>query len=107
MLKKENRLKTKEFEKVFKTGQKRFSQNFFLVFLDNQENKKISTSVSKKIYKKAVKRNRARRIIYDILQKKINEIPENKWMVLIQIKPILDLDRKKIESEITWILRKK
>ena len=77
MLRKKNRLTKKEFDLVFKTGQKKFSKNFMFSKLSGQDGLKISTSVSKKIYKKAVQRNQARRKIYDILGKNFEKIPQD------------------------------
>lgn len=81
MLKKENRLTKKEFSFVFKNGKKKFSKNFmFLKYNKNGDAKnslKISSSVSKKIYKNAVDRNKVRRIVYNILKNNIGGLEGN------------------------------
>ena len=104
MLKKENRLTTKEFDEVFKKGQKKFSKNFLFVKKENQDSLKISVSISKKIYKKAVLRNQARRKIYTLIQENFSKIPKNFWATLIITKPILDLENEKLKKEIIWLL---
>jgi hypothetical protein len=77
MLKKENRLTKKEFDFVFKNGQKKFSKNFMFLKIEKKDLLKISTTVSKKIYKTAVERNEARRVIYKILQENFEKIPQD------------------------------
>jgi ribonuclease P protein component len=74
MLKKKNRLTKKEFDLVFKNGKKKFSKNFMFIKLKNDEDLKISATISKKIYKTAVQRNKSRRIIYKILQENFSLI---------------------------------
>ena len=107
MLKKKNRLTKKEFDEVFKNGQKKFSRNFMFLKLEKENDLKISTSISKKIYKKAVQRNEARRKIYKILQENFKFFPRNFWGALIMIKPILEIEKEKIKKEIIWILKNK
>jgi len=72
MLKKENRLTTKEFDLVFKKGKKNFSKNFMFIKMENKDSLKISTT-----YKTAVKRNEARRKIYKIIQENFGKIPQD------------------------------
>ena len=109
MLKKENRLTKKEFDFTYKNAYKKFSKNFLFLCFDLQKNPsdfsaksvKISTTISKKILKKAVKRNKARRLMYRILKK--NEklfLEKDFWAVLIATKNILEIDKKEIEKEI-------
>ena len=100
MLKKKNRLTKEEFDDVFKNGEKNFSKNFMFLKLEKEGEFKISTTISKKIYKKAVKRNEARRMVYRILRENLEKIPENFWGALIMIKPILEVEKKKLEKEI-------
>ncbi len=106
MLKKENRLTTNEFDEVFKTGKKNFSKNFMFIKKENKDSLKISTTISKKIYKTAVKRNEARRKIYKILKENFKKIPNNFWATLIMIKPILEIEKKVLEKEIFWLMRR-
>lgn len=107
MLKKENRLTTKEFDLVFKKGKKNFSKNFMFIKMENKDSLKISTTVSKKIYKTAVKRNEARRKIYKIIQENFGKIPQDFWATLIMIKPILEIEKGVLEKEVFWLINKK
>ena len=119
MLKKENRLTKKEFDEVFKKGKKKFSKNFIFIKLDDNKKIKISTTISKKIYKTAIQRNKSRRIIYKILQENWEKISEKNgekeeqsqtlsskifWAILIATKPILEIDKKELEKEILKFL---
>ena len=106
MLKKENRLTTKEFDLVFKKGKKSFSKNFMFIKAEGKGSLKISTTVSKKIYKTAVKRNEARRKIYKILRENLEKIPQDFWATLIMIKPILEIEKEILKKEIFWLIDK-
>jgi len=115
MLKKKNRLTTKEFTDIFKKGEKNFSKNFLFVKLNEKNiNKqeltlssiekgflpKISVAVSKKVERKAVNRVKSRRIIYRILQENFEKIPERIRVIFLITKPILDIDKKILKQEI-------
>ena len=67
MLPKKKRLSRKEFSHFFSIGKKTHTSKFFIVY---SINKTLHTSVvvSKKIEKSAVKRNKIRRQIYDIVR---------------------------------------
>lgn len=104
MLKKKNRLTKKEFDFIFKKGGKKFSKNFMFLKMENKDFLKISTSVSKKIYKTAVDRNKARRKIYNLIQNDFEKISQNLWGVLIMTKPVLDINDEVLKKEILWLL---
>ena len=106
MLKKDNRLSKKEFDFTFKKGQKRFSKNFMIIKLENQNSKKISTTISKKKCKLAVERNKTRRIIYNILKENFQKIPKNFWAILIAVRPILKIDKDNLQKEILFLIKK-
>ena len=63
---------------------------------------RFAVVVSKKINKKAVVRNRIKRVIYSILEKKL-ENKKNEDFVLILKQDISKLERFKIEKEIEKI----
>ena len=107
MLKKENRLTTNEFDFVFKNGQKKFSKNFMFLKIEKKDLLKISTTVPKKIYKTAVERNEARRVIYKILQENFEKIPQDFWGALIMIKPILEIEKDILKKEVFWLITNK
>ncbi len=66
MLKKKERLTTTEFNKVFATGQRRHSVLLQLIYAKGEVFHGAAV-VGKKVFKKAVDRNRLRRRIYNIL----------------------------------------
>ena len=64
---------------------------------------KISVTISKKLYKKAVSRNKSRRIIYNILKVNFEELfkkPIVFYGIFIITKPILEIEKKELEKEI-------
>ncbi len=107
MLKKRNRLNSKEFEEVFQKGRKEFSRNFLFVKMGGKEEGKVSVAVSKKVYRKAVERARARRIVYRILKDNFeNFLTKKKFYGIILItKDIFFLDGGKIKKEINNLLK--
>lgn len=100
MIKKKNRLKKKEFNLVFKEGVKKRTKFFLFVRKDKKNEKKISVSVSKKVEKKAVFRNKTKRMVFEILRQNFEKIPENVNLVLIVSSPILNKDKKEVQKDI-------
>ena len=86
MLKKENRLTTKEFLDVFKKGEKKHNSFFLLVYTKNDKKVKVGVSIPKKIFKKAVDRNKTKRIIFNLL-KKNHLLPKKGYFVFVLKKP--------------------
>ncbi|QQG49751.1 MAG: ribonuclease P protein component [Candidatus Berkelbacteria bacterium] len=85
MLKKENRLKSQgEFSRVLKEG-KRFSGQFLLIAAADPKEKhpRVGVVVSKKVEKKAVHRNRLRRIVAHVFEHLIKESPPKADVVII------------------------
>lgn len=76
MLLKKNRADKKAVEKIFKDGKTINSPELTFRFLfTGGKEKRISVVVPKGIVKKAVDRNRLRRVAYSVLQKNINKLP--------------------------------
>lgn len=75
MLPKQHRLDRKDFDLVFKKGRRIRGKNFSLVVLaagGRNEECKIGVVVSKKVFKKAVDRNKLKRQIRSILKRQSN-----------------------------------
>ena len=108
MLSKKYRLlKKKDFENVFKKG--KFINNKFLYFKiiqNNQKNSRFGISISKKITKKAVDRNKIKRQIRNIIKQKIPFIKKNIDLVIISKKEINEKSFTQIEENINQILVK-
>lgn len=66
MLKKKERLTTKEFDRFFKTG-RRFHSPLFTLVYSRADDFHGSVVVGKKVSKKAVLRNKFRRRVYNVL----------------------------------------
>jgi len=76
MISKKNRLSRFEFNQVKKSGRKIFHLSFLIFYVPGR-NLKVSVVVSKKIAKKAVRRNLLRRHIYDHLAKHYPKLSHN------------------------------
>jgi ribonuclease P protein component len=106
MLKKENRLTTNEFDKVFKSGKKTFSSFFLITVLKKQGQKKISVAISKKNEKTAVARVDMRRRIYKILQENFQLVSENINASILVTKPIKEVSKENLQKELFKALEK-
>ena len=72
MLKKKERLTKKEFDRFFSIGKRLHSPAFTLIYTPD-ETFHGAVVVGKKVYKKAVDRNRLRRRLYNALYKVVRE----------------------------------
>ena len=94
--------KEKELKNVFSAGRTIRNPFLFLKFMKNNlDHPRFAVSVSKKIYKRAVKRNLAKRRIYHVLgQAKFLKEKNNFDIVITLTGDILREDFKKIKTEI-------
>ncbi|NIA23508.1 MAG: ribonuclease P protein component [Proteobacteria bacterium] len=74
--------KNSEFRTVFFHG-RRYICDGISIFALKQKEKKIGISVSSKKLRKAVDRNRVKRILREIVRKKKNLIPDNLHLVFL------------------------
>ena len=106
-LNKKNRLKRKkDFEGVFKQG-KAVKGNFsFTRYLKNNlDFPRLAFIVSSKVSRKAVVRNRIRRVLSGISQAKLEELPSAD-IILISNKKIIEAPKDKIEQDLESIFQK-
>ena len=85
MLKKSQRLTTKEFDQFFKTGKRIHSPLLQLIY-SPAEDFHGSAVVGKKIYKRAVDRNLYRRRLYNALYK-LKQKTDLKGVYILLLKP--------------------
>ena len=116
MLPKENRLNKKaDFALVSKKGQVAQSKNFGLAYLATGQKvpPKFGFIVSNKISKKAVDRNRIKRILREILRELLNDnqnglalsLSNGLLFVLLARKSILDASPADLKNELVGKLR--
>ena len=105
MLPKKNRADTKEVEKIFKDGRFLNSSNLTFKFILTKDSpiSRISVVVPKTVSKKAVERNKLRRLGYFALQKHIDN--STSLLGVFVFKKYQD-DISTIENEIQSILNK-
>jgi len=102
MLPKKKRVTKKVFDVLMKEG-KTFSTQLFLFYFKSQDFPQYAFVAPKKSFKNAVKRNKFRRIGYNILRK----LPINKGIgVFIYKKQALIAKNEEIEENIIYILEK-
>jgi ribonuclease P protein component len=102
MLPFKNRLKKKkDFEKVFSSNLF-FSSNLILVKQKENEKQEIRIGfvVSKKISKKAVERNKIKRILRDQTRHMLDQLKKGTDIVVIARKPLLFASFKEVENDL-------
>ncbi|MBP6989488.1 ribonuclease P protein component [Candidatus Shapirobacteria bacterium] len=113
MLKKINRIsKKEEFEEVRAKGEMLSTPLFGLLWMKNvnpsalrasplhkgDKDCKFGTIVSKKISKKAVDRNRIRRVLFEAVRKNMDIFPEGFRGIFLARKTILDKSYQEVEE---------
>ena len=108
MLSRPNRLrKTNDFKRVFKNGKgAQFNNIFVKVRPNKEETARIGIIVSKKVAKKAVDRNRIRRILSEGIRAYISKIKQGRDIVLVVL-PGFDIQgAKEAEKTIHTLFKK-
>ena len=109
MLSQENRLsKKKDFDRVFKKGKSSFDGLLGVKILKDNKQKfsRFGIIVSAKVSKKAVKRNKIKRRIKNIIVKNYIKIPNSKDVIVISLPKIADKKYSEIEKSICAHFRK-
>ncbi|GIW65798.1 MAG: hypothetical protein KatS3mg094_317 [Candidatus Parcubacteria bacterium] len=81
MLAKKFRFKNFNFKNFFKSDKIK-ADNFLVYRLNYNSQKKFAVWPSKKIFKKAVERNKIKRQIYEIIKNKINKIEDGYYLII-------------------------
>jgi len=107
VLKRENRIRLKrEFAEVKNKGRILYSPLFgFLTYKENDDQKKIGFIVSKKISKRAVDRNRIRRILSEIVRKKLERFENGTRIIFLTKKEILGKKYDEVEKEVEKFIK--
>jgi len=108
MLPKKNRIKKKkDFDRLFKKAKSIKTKNFVLRVLPNALNEnRFGFIVSQKVAKKAVVRNKTRRILSQIAEKINKEIKTSTDIVVVALAGSGQKDFQEIWSDITTALGK-
>lgn len=109
MLRKKERLTREEFNRFFSVGKRTHSPALHVIFSPHTE-LHASVVVSKKIAKHAVKRNKIRRQIYDIVRNYSRETKIQGVFIFLVKQPILLMDftemRQHVRTHMNDILKK-
>ena len=107
VLKRENRIRSKkEFFEIKNKGRVLYSPFFGWLFnKENDDLKKFGFIVSKKISKKAVDRNKIRRILSEIVRKNLNKFENGTRLVFLTKQKILDKKIEEVEEEVKKFLK--
>jgi ribonuclease P protein component len=105
MLPKNRRIKRSEFPFILQTG-KRFNSPHFLLYVANTNEKhtQVCFSVSKKILKHAVQRNKCRRQGYAVVSRYINKLKSGRLLFFVFKKGSYPIPFTTLASEIDYLL---
>lgn len=108
MLPKRNRiLKKSEFQEVLRKGKVAQGRLFGVAIHQSRGDfPKVGIVVSNKISKLAVKRNRARRLLREVIRKMAPGFKNGVWLVFLAKKPIIGAEYKEIEEELSLVLKR-
>lgn len=108
MLAAKNRLqKEKDIKNVLKNGKSFFSTRLGVKFIKNNlDSSRFAFIISLKISKKAVKRNRLKRQLREIIRLAINEIDKGNDIVVLTRPGILDLEYNDLKNELFGVIKK-
>ncbi len=99
MLKKKERLTREAFNRFFSVGKRTHSPVLQVIFTPHTV-LHVSVVVSKKIAKQAVKRNKIRRRIYDIVRNYSRETKLHGVFIFLVKQPITLMDYKEIQQQV-------
>tara|TARA_B100000745_G_scaffold294021_1_gene236518 strand:- start:1371 stop:1694 length:324 start_codon:yes stop_codon:yes gene_type:complete len=105
MLKKKQRLTKKEFDHVFKNGKRVHSPILQLIYQPGEQFHGAAV-VGKKVYKKAVDRNRLRRRLYAVLYRQQKEVERAGTYILIAKPAIKEVSKQQFTNEVAGVLQK-
>ena len=115
MIKKQNRLKSRlAFNKIYKTS-KSIASSSLILYIDKEKTDKscptrVGFVVSKKVHKRAVKRNRIKRLIRENIRLMFKcdseEINRYQNLIFIARKNILDMNLEEIKELILILFKK-
>jgi ribonuclease P protein component len=108
MIAKKFRLHQKsDFDKLAKSSNKFYSNNFVLKLVKNDEDFNcFAVVVSKKISLKAVIRNKIRRRVYEIIRLNMDNFQKSFKIIIFVKKGVLEMEYSKLEKELLYLFEK-
>ena len=108
-MQRENRLRDRrDFRRVFKYGKSAANRHFVLYAMVKREGgpPRVGVSISKKVSKHAVDRNRVKRLVKEVVRPLIGHIPDGRDLVIIAREPADDLDYRQVEDSLRHLFKK-
>ncbi len=102
MLSKNKKINTILFKKVLKSGKKDYFKYFYILSLEEKEQKNshISFVAPKKQFKKAIERNNIKRKCFGVIKNLYSTIPSSLNIIFFLKKEILELNYRNLKKEI-------
>ena len=107
MITNEYRLRnTKRIAEVFKLGKYIHGKYVFIKYLPNaQDTTRIAISVSTKLFKQAVKRNRVKRLIREASKPSLANLPKLDILIITKKELLTNISLKELQKDISNILK--
>lgn len=95
----------RDYQRVYKRGRAYYNRNFSLIVYRSNNGSRIGFSVTKK-YGNAVKRNRIKRRLREIVRNNFSKFDKGLDMVIIPKKNTENLNYSQLESSLLHVVRK-
>ena len=98
----------RDFASVFKYGKSTANRYFVLYVLNKREegSVRIGISVSKKVAKRAVDRNRVKRLVKEVVRQWIGQLPDGVDLTIIARKAAVGLNYRQTEQQLVHVFKK-
>lgn len=104
-----NRLRDRrDFRRVFKYGKSVVNRHFVVYVMRKKENSpvRIGISVSKKVAKRAVNRNRVKRVVKEVVRQWIGQLPSGQDVVIIARSTSVELNYWQTKQSLEHLFHK-
>lgn len=100
--------KRRDFQRVFKYGRSVANRHFVVYALkkNGQTSVRVGVSVSKKVAKRAVDRNRVKRLVKEVVRQWVGELAPEYDIVVIARGAAVDLSYGRVEQSLHHVLKK-
>lgn len=97
----------KRITEVFKFGKSLHGKYVFIKYISNKQDvPRVAVSVSTKIFKQAIKRNRIKRLIREVLKLRLSHLPKLDILVIAKSAITADIALDKLQKDISKIIKK-
>ncbi len=102
-----HRLARKDFERAFEEGRRARGENLTVILVENGLSySRLGLSVGKRVWKRAVRRNRVRRVFREAFRLSLPELPQGFDVVMIAALPGFKPELAAVRAELLALCRR-